>query len=400
MMDDLSQQFSMILLATAVAAVVVGWLLCGRRSKRRVDELGDEWQIKLDDVVRQRDRLTVEIDNQRSSIEAQHAVMRKQENAAHKRVIELHSAAEKAKSLEKSVFTLRAEREDFKNKVSTIQHALTSVRQQTAELQAEFIKSGEFYKGELAKSFEKRKLLEAKISNAMLEHDSFSNLLQASRSEHASVNKMLASAQTRLGGLDSMEQSVIELEAENAQLKHDSAKIQQENEVLQRDIAELDELKVQNKELAHCLKSMENSRKQYESDADRYRDHAGQSEQQSETLRVRLDEVEKNFAEIEKQQRNALTEVRKVALAQKSNGQKQAKQEADNLQEIVGIGRVFESALHKLGIHSFQQIATFDMADIARVNAELKECKGRLEQDDWIGQAKDLHFKKYGGAGR
>jgi predicted flap endonuclease-1-like 5' DNA nuclease len=26
----------------------------------------------------------------------------------------------------------------------------------------------------------------------------------------------------------------------------------------------------------------------------------------------------------------------------------------------------------------------------------LKECKGRMEQDDWIGQAKELHFKKYG----
>ena len=61
---------------------------------------------------------------------------------------------------------------------------------------------------------------------------------------------------------------------------------------------------------------------------------------------------------------------------------------------------MFESALHKLGIHSFQQIAAFDVADIARVNGELKECKGRLEQDDWIGQAKDLHFRKYGGAGQ
>jgi predicted flap endonuclease-1-like 5' DNA nuclease len=399
MMDDPNLQIAMILLAGAVGGIVVGWLMRGPHSKRRLNELEDEWQIKLDNVVRQRDRFIVEIDGLRSTIETQQANVRKLENATHKKDIELQSAHEKSKSLQKDVFTLRAEREDFKGKVSSIQNALTSVRQQTAELQAEFIKSGDFYKSELAKSFEKRKLLEAKVSNAMLEHESFSNLLQASRSEHASVNKMLTSAQTRLNGLDSMEQSVIELEAENAQLKHDSAKIQQENEVLQRDIAEQDELKVQNKELAHCLKSMENSRKQYESDAQRYRNHAGQSEQQSETLRIRLDEVEKNFAEIEKQQRNALTEVRKEALAQKSNGQKQARQEADDLQEIVGIGRVFESALHKLGIHSFQQIAAFDVADIARVNAELKECRGRLEQDDWIGQAKDLHFRKYGGAG-
>ena len=43
-----------------------------------------------------------------------------------------------------------------------------------------------------------------------------------------------------------------------------------------------------------------------------------------------------------------------------------------------------------------QKIAALDLGDIARVNAELKDFKGRMEQDDWIGQAKDLHFKKYG----
>ena len=399
MMDDLNLNTAMILLTAAVFGAVVGWLIRGPQSKRRLDELGDEWQLKVDNVIRQRDRFTAEIDGLRSSIDAQQAIVRTLENSAHKKDIELHSAQEKARLLQKDVFTLRAEREDFKNKVSTIQNALNLVRQQTVELQAEFIKSGEFYKGELAKSFEKRKLLEAKVGNAMLEHESFSNLLQASRSEHKSVNKMLTSARTRLEGLDSMEQSVIELEAENAQLKHDATRTQQEIEALQRDIAELDELKVQNKELAHCLKSMESSRKQYENDAQRHRDHAGQSEQQSETLRIRLDEVEKNFAEIEQQQRIALKEVRKQALPRQSNGQAQVKQNEDNLQEIVGIGRVFESALHKLGVHSFQQIAAFEVADIARVNAELKECKGRLEQDDWIGQAKELHFKKYGGAG-
>jgi predicted flap endonuclease-1-like 5' DNA nuclease len=24
--------------------------------------------------------------------------------------------------------------------------------------------------------------------------------------------------------------------------------------------------------------------------------------------------------------------------------------------------------------------------------------RGRMDQDDWIGQAKELHYKKYGGA--
>ena len=78
------------------------------------------------------------------------------------------------------------------------------------------------------------------------------------------------------------------------------------------------------------------------------------------------------------------------------NGNGREKKENDDLQQIVGIGKAFELTLHELGIYNFKQIAAFDLGDIARVNAELKDFKGRMEQDDWIGQAKDLHFKKYG----
>ena len=101
---------------------------------------------------------------------------------------------------------------------------------------------------------------------------------------------------------------------------------------------------------------------------------------------------------MEKQQSKALNEAKRSTATQKNNRKKAAKQEKDDLQEIIGIGKVFEHMLHELEIYSFRQIANFGVADIARVNAELKEFKGRMEQDDWIGQAKDLLFKEYGSA--
>ena len=79
----------------------------------------------------------------------------------------------------------------------------------------------------MSSSFEKRKELNEKLHDAKLEHESFSNLLQSSRSEKDSVNKMLDAAQTRLDNLDALEQKVIELEAENAQLNHDATLAQQ-----------------------------------------------------------------------------------------------------------------------------------------------------------------------------
>jgi len=395
-MDSLTPEIVTYLLGSACIGAVLGWLVRGAQFRARIEQLTDEWQLKLDNFIRQRDRLTAETSTLRSTIETQQAAVYRNETAAAKAQTELESAHEKEKRISKDLFTLRAEREEFKSKMASFQNALASVKQQSADLQSEFIKSRDFYKSELAKSFEIRTVLAAKVEDAKLEHESFANLLQSSRSEHESVNKMLASARTRLANIDALEQKAIELEAENAQLNHDATLMKQEIETLQRDVEELDEAKVQNKELAQCLTSMENSRKQHESDAKRYKDHAGQSEQKSETLRLRLDEVEKNFADIEKQQRKALKDVRKVTVARKSNGKKPAKQEKDDLQEIVGIGKVFEHALHELGIYSFRQIAAFDVADMARVNVELKECKGRMEQDDWIGQAKDLLFKKYG----
>jgi len=395
-MDDLTPHIVTYLLGTACVGAALGWLIRGAQFRRHIERLADELQLKLDNFIRQRDRLTAETSTLRSTIEAQQAAGYKHESAATKAQTDLESAREKEKRMSKDLFTLRAEREEFKSKMVSFQNALLSVKQQSADLQTEFIKSGEIYKRELAKSFEIRKGLAAKVEDAKLEHESFANLLQSSRSEHHSVKKMLASARKRLANLDALEQEAIELEAENAQLMHDATLVQQEIETLQRDVAEQDELRVQNKDLAQCLTSMEDSRKQYENDAKRYKDHAGQSEQKSETLRLKLDEVEKNFAEIEKQQRQTLKDVRKSTVAQKSSGKKPAKQEKDNLREIVGIGKVFEQALHELGIYSFRQIAAFDVADIARVNRELKKCKGRMEQDDWIGQARDLLFKKYG----
>ena len=399
-MDGMTSQFVLYLIGSVVAGAALGWLLRGAQGSSRVRQVTDDLQRRVDDLIRHRDRLISESANLRNTIESLQGEAHRQEVAAARGRTELESANERQKQLSRDLFTLRAEREDFKTKISEFQNALAAFKRQSTELQSEFLKSREFYKGELAKSFEKPKELESKLEEAKHEQESFANLLASSRSEHESVNKMLASAQNRMRHLDSLEDNVIRLEAENAQLNHDAVLAQQEIDVLKRDLAELEELKVQNKELAQVLKSMENSRRQYEEDAKRYREYADQSEHRSETLRLRLDEVEKNFADIEKQQRAALSDARKASVPEKVNGDKKREVEKDDLQEIVGIGKVFEHALNELGVYTFAQIAAFDVADIARVNMALKEYngQGRMEQDDWIGQARELHFRKYGEA--
>ncbi|MDJ0698284.1 MAG: hypothetical protein QNJ07_00400 [Woeseiaceae bacterium] len=392
--------------AVLAAGAVAGWLLRGLREGGRLARLQDDWQLKFDETARQRDRFNSENQKLRTSYESQLALVHKHELAASRARTELESAVEKIQSLEKQLFAAGAERDEVERKVSEYQSELATARFQVTDIEAEFKKAGEFYKGELRKAFEKRQALEARYDDARAEQESLNNLLAAAKSETASVNKMLASAQSRIENIDEIEQKIIALEAENAQLRHDKSAIAQEVEALQRGVAEFEELKVQNRELAHCLQSMENSRRQYEKDAQRYRQKAEQSDKRSETLSLKLDDVEKSFAEIARKHDEAL----KVAEGVNGttpppepgnngkNGFGSIDLEIDDLTKIVGIGRVFQQTLHDLGIYSYRQIANFGPSDIARVNMELKEFKGRMEQDDWIGQAKELLYEKYGEA--
>jgi F-type H+-transporting ATPase subunit gamma len=70
--------------------------------------------------------------------------------------------------------------------------------------------------------------------------------------------------------------------------------------------------------------------------------------------------------------------------------------EPDDLEgEIEGIGPVINRKLADLGITTFQQIAQWTSADVERIGDQL-DFHGRIEREDWIGQAKAAHLAKYG----
>ena len=60
--------------------------------------------------------------------------------------------------------------------------------------------------------------------------------------------------------------------------------------------------------------------------------------------------------------------------------------EADDLKKISGVGPVLEEKLNKLGIYHYEQIANFSVTDISAIDDALS-FKGRIERDDWLGQA-------------
>ncbi|MEQ8697831.1 MAG: 30S ribosomal protein S2 [Bauldia litoralis] len=63
--------------------------------------------------------------------------------------------------------------------------------------------------------------------------------------------------------------------------------------------------------------------------------------------------------------------------------------EPDDLKKISGVGPVLEQKLHSLGITKLDQVANFTDEEIEKVDDALN-FKGRIQRDDWIGQAKTL----------
>ena len=62
--------------------------------------------------------------------------------------------------------------------------------------------------------------------------------------------------------------------------------------------------------------------------------------------------------------------------------------EKDDLKVIKGIGPWIEQKLFALGIFNYHQIALFDEPTIQKVTDALEAFPGRIQRDDWIGQAK------------
>lgn len=62
----------------------------------------------------------------------------------------------------------------------------------------------------------------------------------------------------------------------------------------------------------------------------------------------------------------------------------------DDLTRIDGIGPFLERKLNEAGVYTFEQISQWDAARIQEITRRIQFFEGRIEKDDWVGQAKRL----------
>lgn len=61
--------------------------------------------------------------------------------------------------------------------------------------------------------------------------------------------------------------------------------------------------------------------------------------------------------------------------------------DADDLEAIVGIGPFLAKKLNAIGIYTFRQLANLTPEDVYQVNEIIEFFPGRIERDNWVGQA-------------
>jgi NADH-quinone oxidoreductase subunit E len=97
-------------------------------------------------------------------------------------------------------------------------------------------------------------------------------------------------------------------------------------------------------------------------------------------IAAKLASLPKNASQLDKA--NAVGEKPKGLAAPRGDA-------SDDLQRIKGIGKVNEGKLHALGIFHFDQIGHWTRAEIRWVGTYLS-FPGRIDREDWVGQAKIL----------
>ena len=66
----------------------------------------------------------------------------------------------------------------------------------------------------------------------------------------------------------------------------------------------------------------------------------------------------------------------------------------DDLKLVSGIGPALEKKLNACGIFTYRQLAVLGDEEIERIEAAIKSF-GRIRRDDWVGQARAQHLRKY-----
>jgi predicted nucleic acid-binding Zn-ribbon protein len=281
-----------ISVAAGTCGIAIGYFISSTLSRRRESHTLLEAYRQAREAGTARDKA---IARYQSAKVAVHSARKHVDDALGQRA----AALEKLVTMQEAIKKFRMERAATIHKVKILKNSLSHVHERSMTLQRESVRADRAYKREMAQALKERERLQAELKNSLAEQEAFRKRIKESVLEHASPEDMVTAARLRLGQIDMLERSNARLESENAALKKDIRRQESDFEALQKQLDELGELRIYNQQLVRAVETLEQSRQQHEQEAEQFRSQADESEQLSETLRMRLTSLQQNFAAIE-----------------------------------------------------------------------------------------------------
>ena len=317
-------------------------------SINRAKELSDS----LKEAFERRDELQRQLKDYRSTLEVTKAQRDKLKSAIENREIQNKSSASGLKEKDDKIFRLSRELTSWQSRVPPLVEKFQERDKQARELEAE---------------------------------------LEAARSRIASFEEMARSNQTRIepvdaetlpDGLDASNEPHSDTSAHAVSQLQDQVSNAHDEDAATEDEPESVEEYTTSEEI--LLPEDEFIDEGDEADEDEFIDEGDEADEDNDADED--DEADEEFA--------AVNDEILTGGHRSFDGNSGANGENDNLQQIKGVGPAIEKTLNDLGIFRFNQIAEMSEYDIDRVARRLKGFRSRIYREDWIGQARDLHYQK------
>ncbi len=257
---------------------------------------------------------------------------------------------------------LEQENETLKTQIATSSTATAT--SETAELQAQLA----------ALATEKEKLEDSLAEITQLEdgNEALNNTINSLIEENEQLKEQVEALPQYESGNEVLNNSMQTLLTENEDLNRSAEEIVQYeagNAILNATITELIE---KNEALEAQLSNQSNTQIEWSVD-------------ESDTLAIETEEAEAMDVEEAKIKF-------KAAIGEQIA--KASAEERDDLKQINGIGPFIEEKLNDLGIYTFEQVSQLDEELIDTLTNAIEFFPGRIERDDWVGQADRLFYTK------
>jgi NADH-quinone oxidoreductase subunit E len=368
-----------ILAGTLVVGLALGWVFRGERSAKEKIAINAGWQDQLESVQAELDRL-----------------------------------AEQNVSLMEQISQYQASQKDSVNRARELSDSLKETFKRRDELQRQF----KDLRVKLAATTEQRDKLQSNIESREIRNKSSANETREKDDKIFHLSRELTSWQSRVPPLvEKFQERDKQARAAEEELKTARARIESFEEMSRTNQTRiepvdtdslLDGMDASNEPhsdtSAHAVAELQDQiRNEVDGDAAVEKEPeaveeftASDNELLPEDIFVKEDDDETaaepdadTDSDSEKAEDDLFTSVNKYLEDDPQPGD-----DKDDLKQIKGVGPVIEKTLNELGILLFSQIAELSESEIDRVAQRLKGFRSRIYREDWIGQARDLQFRK------